>query len=68
MTEMFHYLQLNVDTGEETEYVFPVGMYVQEPHFIPTPDSDSEESGVLIAHGVNGRKQKGMLAFVVLSA
>lgn len=60
-------LKLNVDTGEETEYEFPYGMYVQEPHFIPRPDTTAEDDGVIIAHGVDGRKRKAFMVIVEAS-
>ena len=52
-------MQLNVDTGKEIEYVFPVGMFAQEPQFIPSPNPTSEDDGVLLVQGVDGTKNKG---------
>lgn len=59
----FLYSQLNVHTGQEVEYLFPEGMYVQEPQFIPTPGAVQEDDGVIIAQGVDGRKHKGKQHF-----
>ena len=50
---------MNVDTGKEIEYVFPVGMFAQEPQFIPSPNPTSEDYGVLLVQGVDGTKSKG---------
>ena len=52
-------MQLNVDTGKEIEYVFPDGMFAQEPQFIPSPTPTSEDDGVLLVQGVDGTKNKG---------
>lgn len=52
-------LQLNVDTGVETEFVFPEGMFVQEPQYIARPAAVEEDDGVILAQGVDGRKNKG---------
>ena len=52
-------MQLNVDTGKEIEYVFPDGMFAQEPQFISSPNPTSEDDGVLLVQGVDGTKNKG---------
>lgn len=52
-------LQLNVDNGEEREFVFPEGMFVQEPQFVSRPGSTFEDDGVILAQGVDGRRHKG---------
>lgn len=49
-----------MDTAEETEYVFPEGLYVQEPQFVPTPGAVKEDEGVILAQGFDGRKRKGI--------
>lgn len=51
--------QINVDTGEELEYLLPEGMFVQEPQFVPSPGSTEEDDGVILAQGFDGRKKKG---------
>lgn len=56
--------KLNVDTGEELEFLLPEGMYVQEPQFIPKPGAKSEDDGVILAQGVDGRKHKGFMIVV----
>lgn len=50
-----------MDTGEELEYLFPEGMFVQEPQFIASPGAVAEDDGVILAQGFDGRKQKGLL-------
>jgi carotenoid cleavage dioxygenase-like enzyme len=50
---------LNVDTGVEVEYILPEGMFVQEPQFISKPNAQAEDDGVILAQGIDGRKQKG---------
>lgn len=56
--------KLNVHTGQEVEYLFPEGMYVQEPQFIPTPGAVQEDDGVIIAQGVDGRKHKAFMVVI----
>lgn len=56
--------KLNVDTGKEIEYVFPEGMFAQEPQFIPSPTPTSEDDGVLLVQGVDGTKNKGFLVVI----
>ncbi|XP_045188570.2 carotenoid isomerooxygenase-like isoform X2 [Mercenaria mercenaria] len=56
--------KLNVDTGEEIQYTFPEGMFVQEPQFVPRPNSTAEDDGVVIAQGVDGRKHKAFMVIV----
>lgn len=51
---------MNVDTGVEVEYLLPEGMFVQEPQFIARPNAQGEDDGVILAQGVDGRKQKGL--------
>ena len=53
------FYKLNIDTGKETEYVFPEGLFAQEPQFIPRPNSSSEDDGVILVQGVDGVKGKG---------
>lgn len=60
-------IQLNVDTGVETEYVFPEGMFVQEPQFVSRPNSTAEDDGVILAQGVDGTKHKGKMQTSVVS-
>jgi carotenoid cleavage dioxygenase-like enzyme len=56
-----HICKLNVDTGEEIHYTFPEGLFVQEPNFVPHPKSSSEDDGVIVAQGIDGRKHKGTI-------
>lgn len=56
--------KLNVDTGEELEYLFPEGMFVQEPQFVPKPGAVFEDDGVIIAQGVDGSKQKAFMVVI----
>lgn len=56
--------KLNVDTGKEIEYVFPEGMFAQEPQFIESPNPTSEDDGVLLVQGVDGTKNKGFLVVI----
>ncbi|XP_076117851.1 carotenoid isomerooxygenase-like [Mytilus galloprovincialis] len=56
--------KLNVDTGVETEYVFPEGMFVQEPQFVSRPNSTAEDDGVILAQGVDGTKHKAFLCVI----
>lgn len=56
--------KLNIDTGVETEFVLPEGMFVQEPQFIARPDATFEDDGVILAQGVDGRKKKAFLVVV----
>ena len=51
--------QLNVDTQEEMSYIFPEGMFPQEPIFVERPDPQAEDDGVLLVQGVDGGKEKG---------
>ncbi|XP_045174041.2 carotenoid isomerooxygenase-like [Mercenaria mercenaria] len=56
--------KLNVDTGVEVEFLLPEGMFVQEPQFIPKPNAKAEDDGVLLAQGVDGRKNKAFMVVV----
>ncbi|XP_045181134.1 carotenoid isomerooxygenase-like [Mercenaria mercenaria] len=56
--------KLNVDTGEEIEYLYPKGMFTQEPQFVSRPNAVSEDDGVLLAQGVDGRKHKAFMVIV----
>ncbi|XP_060584886.1 carotenoid isomerooxygenase-like isoform X2 [Ruditapes philippinarum] len=56
--------KLNVDTGEEIHYTFPEGLFVQEPNFVPHPNSSSEDDGVIVAQGIDGRKHKGFMVII----
>ncbi|XP_053406723.1 carotenoid isomerooxygenase-like [Mercenaria mercenaria] len=56
--------KLSVDTGEEIQYTFPEGMFVQEPQFVPSPNSTAEDDGVVIAQGLDGRKHKAFMVIV----
>jgi len=56
--------KLNVDTGDEVDYWLEDGLFIQEPQFIARPSATMEDDGVIIAQGVDGRKQKAFMVVV----
>ena len=58
---------MNVDTGETIVCNFPEGMYPQEPIFVASPESSSEDDGILLVQGIDGEQEKGTFLFDCLS-
>ena len=54
-------VKLNVETGETIEAELPNGLFPTEPIFLAAPGSSSEDDGVVLMSGVDGKLAKGFL-------
>ena len=54
-------VKLNVETGETLEAELPNGVFPTEPIFIASPGSSTEDDGVVLMSGLDGKQGKGCI-------